>query len=397
MKILFLTALLSFSAQAETINYNQLVEIVSQRNYTIQAEAIRVQQANKSITMARRQLLPSLNIWRIIGAVLDPISLVTEDLVPFLVPNNWFRLKQSESLYEAEVHGFTAMRANLLLEVKQLYIEILMDQKMSQDIETMADYFAELERIAHLRERVGSLPLGTTKSIRLTRLRLDEDVARTQKMNNEQLRLLKFHLGLPMDSEIVLDEDALPTWERSIPYDAEDFLPTALQQSPERLQHLALLKGVRRVRKETLYSWAGVGTNTRGVAGGVFDSIPVSDGLGLATSSSIQIAKLEQDKMQIQLKGIEEGLVKEIYNVCSSLNTEQEILPMLVESEQIASDVFGNIQKRMRLGELVHSDEIANALKDFLSTKTNAHLAKYRAILSQEKLQRLTMGREYQN
>jgi hypothetical protein len=78
MKKIFISALLLVSAhswgqadQEIKINLKQVVDKVSTQNYTVYQTSLRVYQAKESITVARMNLLPRLNLWKLASAALE--------------------------------------------------------------------------------------------------------------------------------------------------------------------------------------------------------------------------------------------------------------------------------------------------------------------------------------
>src|SRR5690606_38859978 len=88
---------LSFSAQSiaatTTLSIEEVATKVKKSDFTVQSHAERVYQTKEAVQVARMNLLPKLNIWKVLsifGGWQNAGGLI-EGLVPFLVPANWFR------------------------------------------------------------------------------------------------------------------------------------------------------------------------------------------------------------------------------------------------------------------------------------------------------------------
>ena len=109
--------------QEVQINLKQVVDKVSTENYSVYQSSLRVYQAKESITIARMNLLPRLNIWKLASAALEiyfggPAGAaaggfsIVEDIAPFLVPANWFRVNQTKLFYLADLYCYSALWCN---------------------------------------------------------------------------------------------------------------------------------------------------------------------------------------------------------------------------------------------------------------------------------------------
>ncbi|MBX9766417.1 MAG: hypothetical protein K2X47_04020, partial [Bdellovibrionales bacterium] len=92
------------NAQKTTnLTVDEVAERVGKFNLSVYANALKVYQAKESIQVARGNLLPKLNLWRLAGnfngvspvmSLANTAGSLIEVIAPFLVPATWFRLKQ---------------------------------------------------------------------------------------------------------------------------------------------------------------------------------------------------------------------------------------------------------------------------------------------------------------
>ena len=95
--------ILSNSNSQTLISLEDVSNKVRNSNFMVLENAQRVYQAKETINFNKKNLLPKLNLWNILrtpftwqGAV-D----IVQDIAPFLVPNNWFKVGQSRQFYYA--------------------------------------------------------------------------------------------------------------------------------------------------------------------------------------------------------------------------------------------------------------------------------------------------------
>jgi hypothetical protein len=107
--ILILSLFLTSNSFAETIELRieDVVKKVSNENYMVLENAERVYQRKEKIKYSRAGLLPKLNIWNLLkipAIIIDPLAVgdIIQDIAPFLVPANWFKVGQAKHLYTSQ-------------------------------------------------------------------------------------------------------------------------------------------------------------------------------------------------------------------------------------------------------------------------------------------------------
>ena len=116
----------------EVIALQDVVKKVSTENYLVLENALRVYQAKEAIQVARGNLLPKLNLWKLITLPLDPLGIVgmVEDIAPFLVPANWWRLEEQKIFHLAQKEAYRALWANEVMTSKSLFVHTQLDQSL---------------------------------------------------------------------------------------------------------------------------------------------------------------------------------------------------------------------------------------------------------------------------
>ncbi len=395
---LFLSTSISCIALAtptDEVDFTEVVTRISQNNYMVMDHALKVYQAKESIAVARGELFPSLNIWSILGAVLDPMSLITRDIAPFLVPSNWFRLKQAEKLYMAEKEGYRALWGNQLLNAKSLFLQLLSDQELYTQITEIRDQMLELESIATQREKLGGIKSGVAREIKIRRLSLDEDLMRLEKVLSEQKRSLAIFLGMPPQSNLYLKAVKLPDLSQSTLDSIGELELEVFANSPELAQHQFILESLKKVRGESQYSVLGLASNSRGTAGGVFDHLPIPSGLGFATAPSIRIKLAEKARLQLQMQGIKETLTKNLHDVYDKMELEINIFPKLKDRSDLSKEAFDQLKKRLQLGNTVDLLTLSETYRNRIAAAGVLLQSQFRYLMLQEKLDRLLWSNDY--
>lgn len=308
MKTLLLTLLLSVSAgsayaqstEVVEVDLKQVVEKVSTEDLTIYQSALRVYQAKEGITVARMNLLPRLNVWKLAGAAFEMFSggpvgaaagalSIVEDIAPFVIPANWFRVSQAKLFYKADVEGYRALWGNEVLTAKSLYFHLLLDTSLFEHIRKSRNDLNEIYKIVKVRETFGGSGQKVSLDIQQRLLALDEDSRALEVLIAEEESLLAFMMGFETGTRLRAKQVKMPDYDSLEPLSYEDFVFRATDVSPEIRQFDYLIEASQYVKKEIRYSFLGSSSMSRGLTGGVFDELPMQNGLGFGASASLRI------------------------------------------------------------------------------------------------------------
>ncbi len=363
----------------------------SKKNLSMQIEAEKVYQAKLSIEHSRRNLYPRLNLWNVAKVVIDPIALldIVQDIAPFLIPTNWFRLKESEVLYRAEVHAYKALWANELLNMRSLYIKVLFDQQVLQKLQ---QYHAGVEQIlkeSRSRAAFGFLEAAILRDLEKESLSAQEDLQAMQILVRDNKRLLAQTLGLPLADDFTLADVTIPKPVLIAAEQVPIFIEQTIFRSPELAQYEAFLKAIPKLKKEVQFSFLGASSFSRGASGGVFDHLPTDEGFGFATATSIKILKTEGRVLELQKKAIGETLQRQIFSVVDNNNSIARILPLRELRLATVQQSVIQIARDERLGLAVSPVRKMELLKALMNEQNLVSESYLRNFLLQDRLQRM--------
>ncbi|OFZ12195.1 MAG: hypothetical protein A2Z20_11290 [Bdellovibrionales bacterium RBG_16_40_8] len=382
---------------ATTVTLDGLTKIVSERNFTVLAEAEKSYQAKLNIDQARNNLLPKLNIWGLAKVVIDPVALldVITDVAPFLVPSNWFRLKETEILYYVEKEGYRALWANELGISRTLYLKILMDNGLYDIVKEHLADLKKIHEIAQVRHTAGLEKIETVRSLEIQVLKLEDDEAQLKRLAEEELSVLSLSLGFSAEEAIDIEPIALarPSDQKNIDY--RTYVLKVLDVAPELRQYDHFLKVIPYLKKEAEFSFLGASETSRGVAGGIFDDISISSGLGFSTATTIKIIDSQKKILEIQQQGISETIKGQLKGVVGVYNSIINFYIKTEKREALAIENIETLNQKLLFGEKIDLLTMADALE----TRTLSRAAKleqlYRFRLNQDRLLRLIFDNEY--
>lgn len=400
IRIIFLILVVLTQANAAPvipIALQDVVKRVSENNYKVYENALKVYQAKSNIEKARADLLPRLNLWNLAGMIFDPTSIVENipDVAPFLVPGNWFRLEEIKLLYLAEKEGYRALWGNELFIAKSLYLNILLDQRIYKHIEDSIVELQKIHRIIKTREMFGGARPGTARDIEIRILGLIEDKEKLRVLLAQENDSLSYLLGYPADQELSLSPVNNPIFEDFKPIDGRDFEFRMLASSPERRQYYHFFSVLSQIKKEIQYSFLGASSISRGVAGGVFDTLPVGNGIGLGDKAAMKIVDAQRKIMETQKAGVEETLRRQLRAVVGQFNSDVVNYDNFKKRFDLAKGSKESLIRRVQLGEDINVVELSESSRNQIQAETGLLVVQFRFLNLVDRLNRLVFEGDY--
>lgn len=388
---------------ATVIGLSDVVSRVSNSNYLVHENALRAYQAKTNIEKARGDLLPKLNLWKIAGIFLNPVSYFNPasivesipDIAPFLVPANWFRFEQVKLLYLAEKEGYRALWGNELHIAKTLYKHVLFDTQLLTHVRTSIRDLEKVHVIVKTKETFGGAKPGSARDVEIRILGLREDEQNIELLLEEEFRQLTYLLGYPVTETVTLKPVTIPEIEKLKPISAADYEFRMLSSSPERRQFDHFISVLNQIKKEFQFSFLGGSEISRGVAGGIFENLPTSNGAGLGTAPAIRIVDAEKEVMKTRKLGVEETLKRQLQVVALQYNSDLLNYSNFKKRIQLSRESKESIIRRLELGENLDVLELSEASRNEIQAETALYAVQYRVMNSYDRLERLIFSGDY--
>ncbi len=386
------------SSDSLTISLEEITQKISTENYLVLENAQRVYQAKEAIEVSRGNLLPHLNFWKVAAITFEPMAAIgmVEDIAPFLVPANWFRVKEQEILYLATQESYRALWANELMTGRNLYFKILFDEILLEKIQENKNLINQILNISKMREKLGGQRQTISQDIEVRVLALQEDIRSLEVLINEELNSLSYLMGHASEVEIKPQPIDLPEFENFEPLNYTDFEFRVLDTAPELRQMEYLVKVADLVKKEEEFSFLGGSNLSRGVAGGVFDGLPMGvGGLGFGLAPAIRVAKAQKEILKIQKRGIEEVLKRQLKNLVNNYNLDLENHVNLKRRSELTKNILDNLFRRLTLGEEIEVLDLVEASRNYIQASSSFFAINYRFLANEDKLSRLIFHGDY--
>lgn len=413
MKTIICLFLLSFtfeiraqSKEVVEVDLKQVVEKVSTEDFSVYESALRVYQAKEGITVARMNLLPRLNVWKLASAAFEIFAggaagaaagsfSIVEDIAPFVIPANWFRIKEAKLFYEADLEGYRALWANEILTAKSLYFHLLLDTSLREHIKQNRRGLEDIHRIVKVREIFGGSSQKVSLEIKQRLLALDEDTRALEVLIAEEESLLGFMMGYPIGTKLRAKDIKLPGYDDLEVLDYDDFAYRAIDSSPEIKQYEHIIKAADYVRKEVRYSFLGSSSVSRGLTNGVFDGLPMQTGLGFGTAASLRIVRNQKEILTVQQKAVKETVKRHLKLLVDNYNLDVSNYRNLKQRKAIAVNLLNDMYRRIKLGEEVESLALIEASRNHVEADTALYAVMYRFLSSEDKLSRMLFHGDY--
>ena len=378
------------------IKLSDVVDRVSNSNYKVYENALKVYQAKSNIEKARADLLPRLNIWSIASIILDPTSIFDQltDIAPFLVPGNWFRLEENKLLYLAEREGYRALWGNEVNIAKTLYKHLLFDEQLYKQVLISVTELERIHKIVKTRETFGGAKPGTARDIEIRLLGLKEDAENLNILLALEYDELTYALGYTTNEDVVFAPVEMPKMEELKPINPKEYEFRLLSSSPEHRQFDHFFSVLGQIKKEIEYAVMGVSQISRGVAGGVFDNIPIPNGLG-GKEASLKILNAQKEIMKTQKIGVEETLKRQLRAVGTQFNSDLANYDNFKRRVQLAKESKDSLLRRLKLGENIDIVELSENSRVQILAETALLTVHYRVLNSTDRLQRLIFDGDY--
>lgn len=388
---------ISSSFGVQVITLDEVAKHVKKSNFKVLENAQRVYQAKESINFAKRNLLPKLNFWNVITRTFDWRSAVgiVQDVAPFLVPANWFRVGQSRYLYLAQEEQYRALWANEVMTAKLLFLNTLRDINFKENLLEQYNQFDELVGIAESRVIFGEIPPQTLKYLKIRKLELEEDLRVVENVVFEERKALGLLLAMPQEKEVNLMPIELPVVEDLTPLKFDTFVFRALDNAPEIIQYKYLNGALDYVRREITFSFLGASTISQSSGGGVFSHIPIQDGLGFGMTSSLRISRSEREILKINKEATGEVIKKNLYLLVNNYNSFIANINNQKERYELAQSNYEVMRSQLLLGMNVDPIAMMTTLENLFDAKITIANYKYEVVTVMEKIRRIIFDGDY--
>ena len=362
------------SWSSEPITLKGVTEKVSKNNYKVLEQAQKLYQAKKKISLMRANLLPRLNLWKLLNIptiIMNPwmAANIATDIAPFLVPSNWFNVRKSKWNYKASREQYRALWANELQHARGLFYSLSRDKYLLQLVEQILTEYEFILAFAENRNAMGVDAPYILDFVNSKYLKVKEDKRTLADLIYEEEKILLFHLGIKVDEKTEIKPVTFPDISSIHPVNSELILEKSLIASPELKQFKFLLASLKKAKSSIYFSILGTSHFSRMAGNGVYDDIPVQNGLGFGMGPSIKISKSKEKHLSIRKKATLETVKLQSLTATKKFNSSIDGYANAQAQRASAERAYKLMIDSMSLGDITPPDKMIAVLNNSFSAQ----------------------------
>lgn len=379
------------------LNPQSLEKILISANNSILQELNNVYIAKTNVNIARANLLPSLAL----GTAYSGSGFVVSSavfLVPFIMPSNWFNLRENQRLLDAEVEAYYILELNQYASAYSIYTTVVNDKDMYEALKKQYDNLKQMEGEIEMGVQLGIRPVTDLYSAQAQTATLGAQVGQIQELLKQEIANLRQMLSLPLTTDIELDS-IHPSPISVEGESAKSLYATTLAKAPENKQIDSLIAASRADRWSKVFSFFNSNT---------VSAVPSSPGgsvsfghltqeagfnFGFAYFPAITLSSLNIREMELRKDavGLEQAEVLE--SSLASIQSGLQQLEFAKVAEKNYSDSYDAETMEYKLGttDFLHVLTAANLLEQATVTrvKTQTDLDSMRITLNRTLLREI--------
>lgn len=273
------------------LNPNTLREQLLKENSSVLLGINQVHQAKDQVNISRAQLLPQVNLSALLYAAGSPTftTSMVDIMLPFLVPTNWIKYRQSKSSFAAQIESLKALRMNTYASAYSLSFSILSDQKLLQILASQIQDLLQIENLVEKLYKNGTASKADLDRAQGQRLMAQVNLSKVQGLVDQEISSLKHALGLPIKTTLALEEFSVT------PSDLEEKTVETIYEkskevSPELQQMFYLKKAAQEEIRAQQFVFIG-GTSIHSPSFKQMDDSVAFDNISVGTSFNLSYAQ----------------------------------------------------------------------------------------------------------
>ena len=290
---------------------------------------------------------------------------------------------------------FRAIWANQLMTAKLMFINLVKDKRLLSLFNKKTEAYKLALDIAYTRMMLGVDAPFVYDIVLSKNLALEEDIRQLNNLIFEETKQLQYYLGIDIKNTLKITGIKLPLIEELTSLDPELISLKAIISSPEINQFNYLLNSLKWAEANIYFTILGISKLSAGTGDGVYDEIPIQDGLGFGLGPSIRISESKKELISLQKKATSETIEKQSEVLVYKFNSLLKGFKSIKEREEIADRAYETLKSTMSLGKevspLVQVDVINNSFSASVTKLAIHHF--FRQIV--EKIQRITFSNDY--
>ena len=381
---------LSLISEASRINQNcekskclsleETIDLTKKNNFESRVDAIRVYQARESIQVRVGQLLPYFSLR--ISSPVDFFDFIP-NLVGFLFPSNWFRLKESKLHAKASAQSFYSLMANQINSTESLYYNIH-KEVVSYDIYTNHfNYVSKLKDIMALREEQGELAPEEVERAKIYLADLNINKISLENSFEELYAQLGYAINLSDSwNGYELKRLETPDINDLKPIKVETFYQQIIDKSYELRALQYLQKAAKYSKKARAFEFLTPDSGTESA-------------FGFGYMSNINIGKADEEVVKIQTQMMNARLKEALYKVIANYNTSLQVYKEASNSIESISFIFESMMEDFEVNSRIDFEDFKDLLQENIYFQWAKSYSAHGYLLAKAQLDRLLLSGDF--
>lgn len=330
--------------------------------------------ARQTIKVRTGQLLPSFNL-----RINNPIDVFeyVPNLVGFIFPSNWFRLKESKLHAKAQEYNYVALVANQKSMAQDLFYAVHRESNGLQVLKNHVDFAEQLSDLMQMKYELGETPGEDLQEIlAMTDSLKSEAVIQENLLNISSTELALWINDINTGEFPGPNQIALPDLTGVQKIDPKKYIESVIDVSPELRSFDYLLAAAKYSKKARSYDFLTPDSGTE-------------NAFGFGYLANIKIGESEIVGLKISKKSFEANLKKAITTVATKYNTAIELYQYALSIERSLNYIIENLISDYSISSKIDINRVASLIKESLSTQQMKNNAVHGFLLAKGELERL--------
>ncbi len=359
------------------INPDSLKNLLLEQNISLMIQLNKVYQAKEKVNLSRAQLLPSINLGSVISSGPSFALTTVSMLLPFLMPSNWFDLKESQYLLNAQATSYYIAQLNTYSSAYSVYATVVGDMELREVLYKQYLNYRDIEDLIAMAVDAGMMQKSDLLQAQAQTQLSSIQVSQVDDLLQREKAAIREMLALPLSQEIVFDKVHIaPSSSELLP--AQVLLDRATAKAPEIKQMNSMISAANTAKWSKGFSFlsgSSLGASRSG-SGSAFGSITQtgSVNLGFGYFPALKLSDYNIDELKLQKTQLTFDQAQLIEATLGSLAEAQKQINLAQQAQASLEQVYeGEVEKfKGGLTDLLHVLSAANSLTTALTNKVKA-------------------------
>ncbi len=369
-----------------TYSVDQLVQLAVKHGFASRIEYERVLEARATAENAWLGLVPHFDAADALNLVsMNFVTMMKSagDLVPFLLPDRWFRAKGAQFASAAEQDGYQLMLADAALTVESLSLSVVREDQSLARLQADRDGVAKLRDEIIDREHSGLAQAGTADQVTAVLNQIDQSSLLIGEARRRELQALAAACGFASAEAVVgVNAPDLPAIAASNPVTTEQWKQFAVTRSIELRQLDDLVAQARELSKDRLFEWLDPAGDSNGA-------------IGAGAESYLEIGRERIEELTLRREQSRNQLLAEVDDATASGDEALQAAKLSQQGSELQDRIIGRLEADLRSGLAVTLSDFVTAFQAQAQADVGQVQASIAYAASRARIRRLTLSDEY--